>query len=104
MALHLIEFFLPTFDNDGTPFPKPEFDRVRRELTEGFGGVTAFMRSPAVGLWADDAGEVRRDELVSFEVMAETLDREWWRSYRKQLEQRFDQEELVMRVSSFERL
>jgi hypothetical protein len=102
--VHLIEFFLPTFGNDATHFPKEEFARVRRELTERFGGVTAFMQSPATGLWADDAGEVRHDELVTFEVMAETLDRDWWRSYRQQLEQRFGQEEIVMRVSSFERL
>jgi hypothetical protein len=102
--LHLIEFFLPTFDNDAKPFPKAEFDRVRRELTGRFGGVTAFMRAPATGLWADKAGDVRHDELVSFEVMADTLDRDWWREYRKQLEQHFAQEEIVMRVSTFERL
>jgi hypothetical protein len=100
----LVEFLLPTFDNDGAQFSKEEFDRVRRELTERFGGVTAFMQSPAVGLWADDRGVVRRDDLVSFEVMAETLDREWWRSYREQLCGRFRQQEIVMRASSFERL
>ena len=102
--MHLIEFFLPTFGNDSKPFPKSEFDRVRSELTEHFGGVTAFMRSPATGLWADATGDVRHDELVTFEVMAESLDRDWWRKYREQLEQRFDQEEIVMRVIAFERL
>jgi hypothetical protein len=102
--LHLIEFFLPTFDNDAKPFAKSQFDRVRRELTERFGGVTAFTRSPATGLWADETGDVRSDELVSFEVMAETLDRDWWHRYRKQLERCFDQEEILMRVSTFERL
>jgi hypothetical protein len=39
----LIEFFLPTSDNDGSPFPKDEFERIRRELTERFGGVTALQ-------------------------------------------------------------
>jgi hypothetical protein len=100
----LIEFFLPTFDNDGTQFPKGEFDRIRQELTERFGGVTAFMRAPAMGLWANEAGQVRRDELVSFEVMAETLDRDWWRNYRDQLKHRFRQDEIVMRASPFEQL
>ena len=100
----LIEFFLPTFDNGGDRFPRDDFDRVRRELTERFGGVTAFMRSPATGLWTDDAGEVRHDELVSFEVMSETLDRDWWRDYREQLGKRFRQQEILMRASSFERL
>jgi hypothetical protein len=100
----LVEFFLPAFDNDGAQIPKAEFDRVRRELTERFGGVTAFMRSPAMGLWADDTGVVRRDDLVSFEVMTETLDRDWWRDYREQLGKRFRQQEIVMRASSFEPL
>jgi len=100
----LIEFFLPLFDNGGARFPKEEFERVRRELTERFGGVTAFMRSPAMGLWADDTGQVRRDDIVSLEIMTETLDRDWWRNYREQLDKRFRQQEIVMRASSFERL
>jgi hypothetical protein len=100
----LVEFFLPVYDNDGTHFSRDEFDRVRRELTERFGGVTAFMRSPALGLWEDDAGQARRDELVSFEVMTETLDRDWWGEYREQLAERFRQQEILMRAISFERL
>jgi hypothetical protein len=102
--MFLVEFLLPVFDNDGAHFPKDDFDRVRRELTERFGGVTAFMQSPAIGLWADETGSVRRDDLVSFEVMTETLDRDWWRDYRTQLASRFRQQEIVMRASSFERL
>jgi hypothetical protein len=100
----LVEFLLPVFDNDGTHFPKEEFERVRRELTERFGGVTAFMQSPAMGLWEDETGQVRRDELASFEVMTGTLDRDWWQAYREQLAQRFRQQEIVMRASPFEKL
>ena len=102
--MFLVEFFLPVFDNDGARFPKEDFVRVRNELAERFGGVTAFMRSPAMGLWADDTGAVRHDELVSFEVMTETLDREWWRHYREQLAQRFRQQEILMRAISSELL
>jgi hypothetical protein len=102
--VYLVEFLLPVSDNHGTHFPKDEFDRVRRELTERFGGVTAFMRSPAMGLWEDDTGATRHDDLVTFEVMTETLDRDWWRGYREQLAQRFRQQEIVMRGSEFERL
>jgi hypothetical protein len=100
----LVEFFLPVVDNDGASFAQAEFARVRRELTERFGGVTAFTRSPAAGRWADDTGQIQRDELVRFEVMTETLDRDWWREYRAQLEQRFRQQEILIRASSFERL
>lgn len=102
--MYLVEFLLPTSDNHGARVPRDEFDRVRRELTDRFGGVTAFMQSPAVGLWEDESGEVRRDDLVSFEVMAETLDRDWWRNYREKLARRFRQQEIAMRASPFERL
>ena len=102
--MFLVEFLLPTFDNDGRRFPKDEFERVRRELTDKFGGVTAFMQSPAAGLWEDEQGQVRHDDLVTFEVMTESLDRDWWREYREQLGQRFRQQEIVMRASAFERL
>jgi len=102
--MYTIEFLLPTFDNDGRPFPRDEFDRIRHELTARYGGVTAFLRAPAAGLWTDDAGNLRHDELAIFEVMSETLDREWWRDYREQLERRFRQKEVVMRATAFERL
>jgi hypothetical protein len=100
----LVEFLLPISDNEGSHFTKEQFDSVRRELTERFGGVTAFMRSPAVGLWEDDSGATRRDDLVTFEVMTETLDRVWWRDYREQLRKHFRQQEIVMRASEFELL
>lgn len=102
--MYLIEFLLPTFGNDGRRFPKSEFDRVRGELTDRFGGVTAYMRSPAVGLWSDDTGHIHRDELAQFEVMTDSFDRDWWRQYRQELEQRFHQDEVVVRGISFERL
>lgn len=102
--MFLIQFLLPTRDNAGRPFAKDEFDRIRRELTARFGGVTAYLRSPAVGLWADESGSIRRDDLASFEVMADSLDHAWWRGYRAELEQRFRQDEVVMRATTFERL
>ena len=100
----LIEIFLPTYDNDGNRFSKESFDTVRRELTDKFGGVTAFTRSPATGLWSDDAGNVHRDDLAIFEVMAESLDRKWWSDYRRDLEKRLRQEEILIRVTQCERL
>jgi hypothetical protein len=102
--VYLVEFLLPVYDNHGEHFPKEEFERVRRELTERFGGVTAFMHSPALGLWEDDQGVVRHDDLAGFEVMTDSLDRDWWRAYREQLCQRFRQQQIVMRASAFERL
>jgi hypothetical protein len=102
--MSLIEIFLPTFANSGERFPAEAFDRVRRELTDRFGGVTAFVRSPAIGVWEDDSGRERRDEIVIFEVMVETLDRDWWRAYRAEIEARFRQDVVVVRAHEVERL
>jgi hypothetical protein len=36
--------------------------------------------------------------------MTDELDRKWWAAYRKELELRLDQEEIVVRASEVERL
>jgi hypothetical protein len=102
--LYLIEIFLPLYDNNKTPFATALFDRVRDELTEKFGGITAFQRSPAHGVWKKGSGRESHDEIVIFEVMAEQIDRRWWTKYRKDLESRFQQEKLVVRVSKVDLL
>ena len=101
---YLVEVLLPLDDNAGAPFPRAAFDRVRRELAERFGGVTAFLRAPASGLWRDDEGVVRRDDIVTFEVMADTLDEAWWRDYRRSLAERFEQDDVVVRAIEARRL
>jgi hypothetical protein len=102
--VYLIQILLPLRDNAGEPFAPAEFDRVRRELAERFGGVTFYARSPAVGIWKDDDGDVDRDEIVVAEVMADEEDRAWWRDYRGELERRFRQEEMVVRSMTCEPL
>ncbi|MEA2203712.1 MAG: hypothetical protein QOE77_488 [Blastocatellia bacterium] len=102
--MYLIQFLLPLSDNEGKAFSRSEFENVRAELTEQFGGVTAFLQSPALGLWKDENDQVSRDAVVMFEVMAEELDKAWWSNYQHTLEQRFRQEELVVRAISAEKL
>lgn len=102
--MHLIQPFLPLRDNDGQAFPRALYDEVRAALAERFGGVTAFVRSPAVGLWEDDEGDVQRDDVVLLEVMADHVDHGWWVSYRKGLERRFRQDEVLVRATRVERL
>ncbi len=101
--MNVIEIFLPLSDNDGRRFGRELYGRVRAELVDRFGGLTAFSRSPAEGLWVDE-GETSRDEIVIFEVQADTLDRGWWREYRRQLEQRFAQEVILIRASEVTQL
>jgi hypothetical protein len=102
--MHLIAILLPLSDNDGKPFAAGMHGQVRDELVEHFGGVTAFTRSPAEGLWKTGGEGAGRDDIIIFEVMADWLDRSWWRGYRTELERRFRQEEVVVRAAEVELL
>jgi hypothetical protein len=97
--MHLVEILLPLNDNSGRPFRTEKYAEVREHLTERFGGLTAFSRSPAQGT-TSDGGKTVHDEIIVFEVVAETLDASWWKSYRLQLEREFRQDEIVVRASS----
>lgn len=101
--MHVIEILLPLFDNGGRRFGQDLYAEVRETLVRRFGGLTAFTRSPAEGVWEEE-GERSRDEIVIFEVMADTLDRAWWHDFRRELEERFRQEEIVVRAQVVERL
>ena len=101
--MHLVQILLPLFDPEGQRFGRDIFDEVARQLTERFGGLTAYTRAPAAGLWKE-GGETQRDDIIVYEVMVESLDPEWWRAYRKDLERRFRQEELVVRAQETVRL
>ena len=97
--MHLVQILLPLYDNQQDPQPHDEFRRVRRELTERFGGLTAHTRAPATGLWKPSASEnATRDDIVIYEVMAEYVDAGWWKAYRSQLEARFRQDQVVIRA------
>ena len=101
--MHLVQLLLPLYDNEKRPFGQEHLDRARSELAEKFGGVTAYRRSPAEGIWKE-GGEVSRDEIIIFEVMTEHLDRTWWADYRAELEKRFRQEKLIIRSTEMQQL
>jgi hypothetical protein len=102
--MHLIQLLLPLHDNQHRVFPPAAFEKVREHLTIRFGGVTAFVRSPAVGLWKEGADDVNRDDVVMFEVVTEQLDKAWWANYRQQLQDEFRQEELLVWASEITKL
>jgi hypothetical protein len=104
VLLHLVEIFLPLYDSQGAVFSRGTFDRVQADMTRRFGGVTAFLRAPAEGFWKDAQGAIERDDVVIIEVMTEHLDREWWASYRRAIEQELGQAEIVIRASVIDRL
>ncbi|MDX6271784.1 MAG: hypothetical protein QOD28_3007 [Acidobacteriota bacterium] len=101
--MYLIQLLLPLYDNEGESFAQEVYDRVRDELIKKFGGVTAFRSSPAEGIWKE-GGEISRDAIIIFEVMTGELAREWWTTYRAELETRFRQEKMIVRASRIEQL
>lgn len=96
--MYLIQILLPLWDNEGRPQPHDLFAAVRKELAGRFGGLTAFTRAPAEGLW-HDAGETTADDIVVLEVMTGAVDRPWWAAYRVHLEERFRQQVVVIRAT-----
>lgn len=97
--MHLVQILLPLYDNAGVALPRETFHAVRDELTQRFGGLTAYTRAPAEGLWAE-AGATTRDDIVVYEVMTYVLDRAWWGEYRTTLERRFRQQAIVVRATT----
>lgn len=102
--MYLVQLLLPLYDNEGKVFDKSMLDRVRNELAERYGGVTTYRRSPAEGLWKETGGEISRDDVVIYEVMAEEINRADWKRYGAELAERFCQEEMMIRAIAVERL
>ncbi len=102
--MHLVQILLPLKHPQGGPQPRALFAQVRRELVERFGGLTAYTRAPAEGLWEHDGGALEHDEVCVYEVMVPELDRPWWQAYGQDLAERFGQQEMVLRAHAIERL
>jgi hypothetical protein len=78
--------------------------QIRQELAARFTGVTAYVRSPAKGLWTAPDGQIEHDDVVMVEVVTDTFDRTWWRSYAATLAERFRQESIHLRALPVELL
>src|SRR4051794_24566541 len=102
--MHLVEIFIPTTYPNRSLVTGAAFERLKDELTQKFGGVTAFTRAPADGRWRDDGGAVIADTVVIFEVMVETLDIGWWQRFKHELMEVFKQEDLMLRATHVTRI
>ena len=96
--MHLVQLLLPLVGE------RAVFDEVMHELTERYGGVTAYNRAPAAGRWKSPSASTESDDIVVIEVMVEELDKPWWARYRRALEKRLRQKELVVRAHKIESL
>ena len=99
----LIQLLLPTTVVAHADGVAP-LTQTRRELAERFNGLTAYLRSPAKGWWTAPDGHTEQDDVVMVEVVTETFDRAWWRTYAVALAARFDQERIHVRAVSVDML
>jgi len=95
--MHLIQLLLPTYDNEGNPFPHEIYGTIGNELVARFSGLTAHTRAPAQGFWTS-GDQTARDEIVIFEVMVQDIDEAWWSHYRRELEARLRQDSVIIRT------
>ncbi len=103
MSRFLVQLLLPVADDHGRKYPAPFWDSLKTRLADAFGGVTAYTRAPAEGIWAPDAGTAR-DTIFLVEVMTDRIDEGWWSDLRRGLEHDLRQEEIVIRALPFTRL
>ena len=96
--MRLIQLFLPLFGSHRHKIPQSDFNRTLLELNSRFGGATAYVHSPATGLWKKGRGRTERDHIILVEVIVRQFQYSWWKTYRQTLERRFDQEELHVRT------
>jgi hypothetical protein len=99
----LVQILLPVYDNNGERFPSDLYNEVRAKLTDMFGGLTAYTRAPAEGVW-ESGTTLKRDDIVVVEVMVDSLDRTWWGAYRRDLKRLFRQDQIVLRAQTYEPL
>ena len=95
--MYLIQLLLPASAPSGAAAEAAIAD-TRRELVEAFGGLTAYLRSPARGVWTSPEGERADDDVVMVEVVAAEFDRVWWRDYSHRLARRFAQDAIHVRA------
>lgn len=62
----LIQLLLPTRTERGEA--TKALEQTRGELAARFRGVTAYLRSPAKGLWTSPEGQTEADDVVMVEV------------------------------------
>jgi hypothetical protein len=99
VPLVLIQMLLPARSAERVAFPDELLRTTRKELVDRFGGLTAYTRSPAAGVWTSPEGHIEEDSVVMVEVLAPHFDAWWWRTYAQTLKKRFQQETIHIRAT-----
>lgn len=98
----LFQILLPLYNQQGESIPFQNYKDLRTELTENFGGLTTYSRSPATGVWKDPDDDLAVDQIIVYEVIGEELNLKYWQNLKIVLEKKFDQEEIMIRCIDLE--
>jgi hypothetical protein len=93
---HLVQILLPTTEHSKSD---SLLNELVQELTVRFGGATSFLQSPAEGRWKTGT-RTAFDEITIVEVMTPTVDPEFWTALRFRLENRLDQQRVIIRMGT----
>ena len=99
--MKLIQMLLPVPREGET---SPALEVTRAELVETFGGVTAYVRSPARGVWTDDRGHESHDDVIMVEVVTAEFNRAWWRAFAARVAVRLGQDTMHVRALTIDLL
>jgi inorganic pyrophosphatase len=94
LPAYRVELMLPAEASNGKPFPPAYFSQLKTQLTEKFGGLTCYTRSP-LGYWKDK-GKIINQALVVYEILTRELDQSYWQKLKEKLEKKFHQQEILI--------
>jgi hypothetical protein len=97
----LVQILLPAFGKEGRAIARHIFRETALQLARDFGGVTAYTRAPAEGLWRNKGQKLEHDDIVIYEVMAKSVNPRKWALRKKQLATTFRQDEIIVRSVPF---
>jgi long-subunit fatty acid transport protein len=98
----LVQILLPAGDTAAQTGKR--LNDTQEELMAAFGGVTAYVQTPARGQWADEQGATATDRVFLVEVVTSNFDRSWWHAYAARLARRFEQDIVHVRAVRVELL
>ena len=90
------EIYLPTTNNSGKPVDERIISATKEKLTEVFGGYT-HLKQRNEGVWRM-GGATFHDEITIIRVIDDLKSRFDWQSLKRELEQAFGQQSVLIVV------
>jgi hypothetical protein len=96
--MKLVQLYIPLASAGRAGASVANLKALQEQLTERFGGSTAMIGSPLRGLWRESGEEVEEDRIVVFEIILKCVEKRWWLNLKIELEEKFRQKEVLIRI------